>query len=188
MKTKKECIRCGEAKDLSHFYKHKGMADGHLNKCSSCCKKEAKEREEKQRQNPDWVEKERERGREKYRRLGYKNKHKETYEQKKLAMKRYAEKYPEKVNAKTKSQRLKPKIKGNHLHHWSYNEKHYKDVIELSVQDHYTIHRYIIYDQERMMYRVAVELGLWKVGTLLDTREKSENYYNQVLSKNNNNE
>lgn len=186
MKTKKECMRCGETKDLSHFYKHKGMADGHLNKCSSCCKKEAKEREEKLRQNPEWVEKEKKRSRDKYHRLGYREKHKTTYEQKKHMIKRYFEKYPEKKQAKNKSSHLKASTKGNHLHHWSYNEKHYKDVIELSVQDHNTIHRHIIYDQERMMYRVAVELGPWKAGTLLDTREKSENYYNQLLSKNNN--
>lgn len=184
MKTvKKVCFKCNKEKVITDFYKHKRMADGHLNKCSSCCKKEAKEREEKLRQNPEWVEKERERGREKYYRLGYREKHKPTYEQRKLAMKRYAEKYPEKINAKVKSNRLKPKIKGNHLHHWSYNEEHYKDVIELSVQDHNTIHRHIIYDQERMMYRVAVELGQWKVGTLLDTREKSESYYNELLFK-----
>ena len=27
---------------------------------------------------------------------------------------------------------MKAKVKGNHLHHLSYNEEHYKDVIELS--------------------------------------------------------
>jgi len=32
----KTCIRCGLNKELSFFHKHKGMKDGHLNKCSSC--------------------------------------------------------------------------------------------------------------------------------------------------------
>lgn len=186
MKTKKECIRCGEAKGLSHFYKHKAMADGHLNKCSFCCKKEAKEREEKLRQNPEWVEKEKERGRKKYYRLGYKEKsridvlkrkEKGTYKKplvdklkNKEAINRYAEKYPEKANARVKSQRLKPKIKGNELHHWSYNEEHYKDVIELNIADHNLVHRKTIYDQERMMYRTLD-------GVLLDTKEAAIEYY-----------
>jgi len=98
-------------------------------------------------------------------------------------MRLFYEKYPEKYKAKNKSQRLKREVKGNHLHHWSYNEEHYKDVIELSVADHNTIHRHIIYDQERMMYRVAVKFGCWSIGTLIDTKEKSLNYYSQLLFK-----
>jgi hypothetical protein len=40
----KSCIKCNQIKDLSKFYKHKQMADGHLNKCIDCVKKYIYER------------------------------------------------------------------------------------------------------------------------------------------------
>ena len=160
----KICRNCKEHKEIEMFYVHKQMKDGHLNICIDCTKKRISKREKGLLNNTDWHKKEKERQREKYYRLGYKELHKPTSNQKAIIMHRYKDKYPEKYKAGSASSHLKANIKGNQLHHWSYNKEHYKDIIELSVMEHALLHRHIIYDQERMMYRNLD-------GILLDTKQ-----------------
>ena len=165
----KACMSCGAIKPLSEFYKNNKMADGHINRCVPCQKVAAKGWYNICRQNPEWVEKEKRRGREKQRRL-YRGK--PTYKPRKSD---YREKYPEKYAASIRSKRV-PAPDGLNRHHWSYRKEHWCDVLFLSILTHNKYHRYMVYDQERMMYRTPS-------GVLLDTREAAEAYYATLEDK-----
>jgi hypothetical protein len=163
----KICFKCGENKPLDQFYKHNKMLDGHLNKCKDCAKIDVRSNYNENKDNHDYIKKERKRCREKYRKLysGAGKANKDSNE-------KYFNKYPEKAKAYIACNRIKPEMKGYEKHHWSYNEKHYKDLIFLVKKHHMKAHRFIIYDQERMMYR------RYDNNMLLDTKEKHIEFVN----------
>ena len=159
----KTCFKCNRELPLDDFYVHKMMGDGHLGKCKDCTKKDVKERSDRLRKDPEWMESERARGRDKHVRL-YRECLKPYAPISGKHGKPWVERYPEKKSAVSMSGKIYAP-KGCHKHHWSYRPEHAKDVMFLARLDHYTTHRVIIYDQERMQYR-----GL--DGVLLDTKER----------------
>ena len=87
----KTCFKCNNEKPMSEFYKHAQMKDGHLNKCISCTKKDAREHRDL---NIDKIRKyDRDRGN---------RQHKEY-------MKEYRDKYPKKYKAHIKLNNEKKK-------------------------------------------------------------------------------
>jgi len=164
MKTK-VCFKCGIEKPLTEFYKHKRMADGHLNKCKECNKTDVKKNYIVKIEDPAWLEKERARGRDKYKRLGYVNQ-----------APHYEEKFKFRKSAAFKNAHRDLKLtKEEEAHHWNYNKGFERDIIILNKSQHKRAHQQMVLDTEFLLYRTA-ELEL------LDTKEKHLNYINKHLT------
>jgi hypothetical protein len=158
----KKCSNCGLAKPLDQFYQAQKSKDGRAYNCKDCHRAHY----QKLREDPDWVEKERARCREKG------HKYKPTKEKARVYLSRYYEKFPEKKAVeRLKERTARP---GFNYHHWSYQLEHKDDVIELTVQKHRAAHTFLKYDKGAQMYRTLN-------GDLLDTRQKHEQYLCEVL-------
>ena len=150
----KVCFKCKRELPLSEFYKHPQMGDGHLNKCKECAKKDVREKYIENSANDAYMEKERARGREKYRRLGYRN----AQPTGKQISKRML--YP--ALRQTKKAIHADVPKGFELHHWNY--RNINEVILLNRRLHSRLHTKINLD---------VDAGYYLLGDKpLDTIEK----------------
>jgi len=156
MDTKK-CFKCGEILSLDCFYKHLKMSDGHLNKCKSCTKNDSKLNYIIKSKDDEFIKKERERGREKYKRLNYKDKN---WNELKL--------WTKKSLYKNLSRKLNPKD-GFELHHWNYNDDFLECIILIDKKNHKLAHKFLILDIKSKLF---FDLD----GNKLDTKKKHCDY------------
>jgi len=151
----KTCFKCNVEKPLSEFYRHNQMADGHVNKCKTCNKLDVKKDYYRKASDPLFIENERERSKEKYVRLNYKERQKQWDIDK-----------PWKRTSIYKGLSKKFKIpKGFELHHWNYNSDFLEDVIVLKIKEYRQSHTYLEFDDVLLKFKT-------KKGELLDTKEK----------------
>jgi hypothetical protein len=159
----KKCFKCGIEKPLSEFYTHGKMADGHLNKCKECTKKDSDLRDKRLRDDPVYCEKERTRSKEKYYRLNYKDR-------------QYAanKNIPYKTSEYKKIHK-KLGLPGDKVaHHWNYDLMY--DVIILTVADHRYIHRYLRLNKLSLTFTT-------KEGVDLNTKKEHVAYIERLLNK-----
>lgn len=161
----KVCFKCGRDLPLTEYYKHPQMGDGHLNKCKECTKKDVHSNYSKNSQDPSYVEKERARGRDKYRRL-YGNFNPELFDSRPKVL--HCELYINGTrNARKRLKRRFPELnlpKEIHVHHWTYSQPN--QVFIVSKRTHYDIHHLTRYIIDKNSF---VDL---QTGELLDTLDK----------------
>ena len=165
MEKMKICFKCGRELPLSMFYRHSKMSDGHMGKCKDCTKADVSANYERRSKDPDYMEKERERGREKYARLGYANKKPSEMQEKKRAL--------YKGLRSTKSHTKLAKGRETELHHWNYNRL--MSFIVLDRRLHHRLHAAI---------ELNVEEGIYYFnGQPLDTIDKHLEVVRMVCEK-----
>jgi len=137
------------------------MKDGHLNQCKDCLRGRAITYYNEHSKDEKWMEKERERGREKYRRLGYANR-----------FSKITDMCPIMKNISAKLRRHGYKTKGMEAHHWNYNFPF--SIFLISKSAHKKIHQHMVvnYD-DKMCYTVF--------GEPLKDEQQAASYFRMIL-------
>ncbi len=159
----KRCFKCGILKDISHFYKHSQMADGHLNKCKECSKLDVSQKHFENMNDPEYVNKQRKRGRDKYRRLDYINK---------PSTRKIESGLIANINRKLRVRGFDMNEK--ELHHWNYNYPECGFILDR--RSHTLIHKFLMYDE--------ISLCFSHDGILLDSKEKHYKAIRKILREN----
>ena len=155
--TTKVCFKCNRELPLSSFYKHPQMADGHLNKCKDCTKRDVHQKYMDNIENSEYIEKERARGRDKWNRL---------YKGKPHVVAHHVENARRFIERRTG-----PLPEETEIHHWNYNFMH--KVFLLSRRHHARLHKLIEFDQ-------ASQCFIYN-GKLLATKEEHEEVVKSVM-------
>lgn len=154
---KKTCTKCQRTLPTNEFYGHPAMIAGSLNECKECVRKRVKARIDHLKKNdPEWAEKEAERQRVKNR-IG-------------------AREAPQ-IQRARRAVRALGRSKDFHWHHWCYQEPFKTDVIQMTPQQHRRAHRFLVLDQEHLMYRRCDTMEL------LNTRKRHEEFLRTYVSK-----
>jgi hypothetical protein len=98
----KKCIACHEMLDLTAFYTHPKMADGHAGKCKNCCRRQQAKRVAEKLKDPEWREAELQRHREKSRKYREQGRVKKCKIRRKEALTKWEKQNKEKKQAQGK--------------------------------------------------------------------------------------
>ena len=139
------------------------MGDGHLNKCKDCTKKDAKKDYERKSADEEWMAKERIRGREKFKRLGYAGRFKS---QRAIC--------PQGANLSKSLKARGIDTKGKEAHHWNYNNP--KSVFLISKKAHKRIHLHMTVNRDDK-YCYTDD------GKRIETPEQAATYYRAILDE-----
>jgi hypothetical protein len=160
----KICFKCNTEKSIDSFYKHPKMADGRLNKCKDCNKKDVRDNYDVKAQDMSFIEKERARSKEKYHRLNYKEKQKEWDSDKPWKSTSAYKNLRRDFNRKNKDI-----LKTHDLHHWNYNNDYLKDFIVIERFNHKRAHKLMTLNMDSLTF-----IGL--NNEILDTKQKHIQY------------
>lgn len=170
----KACFKCGETKQLSDFYKHPRMGDGHVNKCKECNKQDVRENRKKREDYYNAYDRLRntEDHRKEY------NKRNESKPERQAKIKAYKHEWNKRYDAKKKAATaaVSNALRDGKIEKWpcwvcgttESVEGHHPnydaplDVIWLCTKHHAEVHREHVHEQDRILLETTEKGSRWK--------------------------